>query len=313
MNVIFAGTPEFAASVLSRVLETHHVSAVLTQPDRPAGRGRRLAPSAVKQIATARDIPILQPVTLKRAEIRHTLREFDADAMIVVAYGLMLPETVLGMPRYGCINVHASLLPRWRGAAPIQHAILAGDARTGISIMQMDRGLDTGPVLAMEAVAIQPTDTAQTLLDRLSVLGGDLLLRTLRELEAGRAVAVPQPEDGACYAAKITKHEAVLDWNRPAAVLERCVRAYNPWPVAHSAAGAVVIRVWRAEAIAHHPDVAPGTVITIDRHGIDVATGGGVLRITELQLPGGTRLPVSSFVNASRGTITPGMRLSWPP
>ncbi|KAF0191646.1 MAG: methionyl-tRNA formyltransferase [Gammaproteobacteria bacterium] len=311
MKVIFAGTPEFAATVLKSLLSSsHHVCAVLTQPDRPAGRGRKLAPSPVKQLAAVGRIPVLQPDTLRSPQIQQTLRELTADIMVVVAYGLILPAAVLDIPRHGCINVHASLLPRWRGAAPIQHAILSGDAMAGVTIMQMDKGLDTGDVLVSAACPVLPDDTAQTLHDRLALVGGDVLLQAMTDIEHGCANAMPQPEDGVCYAPKIIKSDAMLDWTVAAADLERRVRAYNPWPVAYTRAGDVILRVWQAVAIECELAAPPGTVTGLTRDGIDVATGHGMLRIAELQLPGGKRMPVADFLNANRDRIRPGMRLA---
>ncbi len=311
MKVIFAGTPEFAATALKSLLSSsHHVCAVLTQPDRPAGRGRKLAPSPVKQLATVGRIPVLQPDTLRSPQIQQTLRDLNADIMVVVAYGLILPAAVLGMPRHGCINVHASLLPRWRGAAPIQHAILSGDAMTGVTIMQMDKGLDTGDVLVGAACPVLPDDTAQTLHDRLALLGGSVLLQALTDIENGRARAIPQPAAGVCHAPKIIKSDAMLDWTATAVHLERRVRAYNPWPVAYTRAGDLILRVWQAVAIECDLAAPPGTVTGLTREGIDIATGHGMLRIVELQLPGGKRMPAADFLNANRDRIRPGMRLA---
>lgn len=313
MKIIFAGTPEFAATILHRLLSSSHpVCAVLTQPDRPAGRGRQLAPSPVKQLATARGIRVLQPQTLRDEPVRQTLRALDADIMVVVAYGLILPAAVLAIPRHGCINVHASLLPRWRGAAPIQCAILAGDAITGVTIMQMDKGLDTGAMLASATCPILADDTAQSLHDRLAARGGELLLHALTDIEQGRAAAVPQPAEGVCYAAKIHKADALLDWEATAVALERRVRAYNPWPVACTGADDAIVRVWRAAVIDDDAAEAPGTVLRLTRDGVDVATGQGVLRLLEIQLPGGKRQPVASFINANRALLRPGVRLTAP-
>ena len=309
MRLIFAGTPPFAATILSALIpSTHEILVVLTRPDRPVGRGRKVMPSPVKQTALASGIDVHQPFSLRKPEIQQMLRSLNADLMVVVAYGLILPAAVLEIPRYGCVNVHASLLPRWRGAAPIHYALLAGDAATGVSIMQMDTGLDTGPVLASEPCPINSQDTAQTLHDRLATVGADVLLRTLEDIENGTATAVAQPPDGVTYAPKISKQQGLLDWTSSAAELERCVRAYNPWPVAYTLIDGIAIRIWKAAVVAGETVDAPGTVIDVTREGIDVAAGRDVLRILEIQLPGGRRLPVAEFINADRGLIVSGVR-----
>ncbi len=299
LKIIFAGTPEFAAVALNALLEEgrHEIRAVYTQPDRPAGRGRKLRASPVKEMALAHGLPLRQPSTLKEPEQQRSLRELGVDLMVVVAYGLLLPPPVLDAPRLGCINIHASLLPRWRGAAPIQRAILAGDRETGVSIMQMDEGLDTGPVLHQVVTPIRPGDTAGTLHDRLASLGAQALLDTLDRIMEGSARPVPQEEAAATYAPKIEKQEAVLDWNASAEELDRRVRAFNPWPVAQTTWKGKVLRIWQAEPLAEMPDAPAGTVVRAGKEGIDVATGNGMLRITRLQGAGGKPLDAAAFLN----------------
>lgn len=302
LRIVFAGTPEFAAVALRALLDSpHRVCAVYTQPDRPAGRGRRLQASPVKQLALAHAIPVQQPASLKTADTQQALRAYQADVMVVAAYGLLLPPEVLTLPRLGCLNIHASLLPRWRGAAPIQRAILAGDRETGVTIMQMNAGLDTGDIILSRTCPILPDDTAGTLHDRLAVLGAQALLEALEHLQRGGVTRTPQDERLACYAPKIEKAEAVLDWRQDAALLERKVRAFNPWPVAHTTlADGRVLRVWRARALPAQAHESPGTVIAANKDGVDVATGHGVLRLEKMQLPGGRVLEAGDFINACR-------------
>ncbi|MDH4275833.1 MAG: methionyl-tRNA formyltransferase [Gammaproteobacteria bacterium] len=300
LRIIFAGTPEFAAQALRALLGTPHiVVAVYTQPDRPAGRGQQLRASPVKALALQQGLPVLQPASLKSTEEQAALRAFAADLMVVAAYGLLLPPAVLAIPRLGCINIHASLLPRWRGAAPIQRAILAGDAETGITIMQMDAGLDTGAMLLKVACPITDDDTAASLHDKLAELGGAALLHALARLPELSLHAQAQDSALATYAAKLRKEEGRLDWSQSASQLHRAVRAYNPFPIAQTAWGDQVLRIWQAQVLASATTRAtPGTVIAATKEGIDIATGDGVLRILRLQWPGGKPLSAAEFVNA---------------
>lgn len=296
MKIIFAGTPHFAASALEILLaKNHNVVAVLTQPDRPAGRGMQLAPSPVKQLALQHNIPVLQPLTLKTAEIQQQLASYDADVMVVAAYGLILPQPVLQTPRLGCLNIHASLLPRWRGAAPIQRAILAGDEETGITIMQMDEGLDTGAMLLKRKCPIVAHDTAQMLHDKLAKLGAEAITEALDKLDRGDLTGVVQDAAQATYAAKLNKVEAQIDWSQNATHLERTVRAYNPVPVAHTALNGTTIKIWQASK-SDEGQGEPGVVLSIDKHGILVACGLGALCLEVLQRPNGKSLPASQFV-----------------
>ena len=304
MSIVFAGTPEFAAAALSALHAAgYEVPLVLTQPDRPAGRGLRQLASAVKGLALELGLPLRQPPTLKDPRVIGELEALRPEAMVVAAYGLILPPSVLAIPRRGCINIHATLLPRWRGAAPIQRAILAGDSQTGISIMQMDEGLDTGPVLLSDAVPIEPDDTAQSLHGRLAALGARLIVRALAESR----VAKPQDPALATYAGKIDKHEARIDWNEPAQVLSRKVRAFNPAPGAVTAHRGSALKVWHAMP-GEGASAAPGTVVSTHAAALSVACGEGtVLRVTELQRAGGRRLSTAAFLAGS--PIEPGERL----
>ncbi len=310
LRLVFAGTPDFAATHLAALLASRHrIVAVYTQPDRPAGRGKKLAASPVKQLALNHQLPVYQPATLRTPTVLAELAALAADVMVVVAYGLLLPQSVLATPRLGCINVHASLLPRWRGAAPIQRAIAAGDRETGICIMQMEAGLDTGPVLKRVVCPIAADDTSATLLDKLAALGGAALLQALDELDRGTATPEPQDDERATYAAKLTKAEAELDWRLGAYELDRRIRAFNPQPVAFTRLNGEPLRIWRALPDAVSSAATPGTLLAADRTGLRVACGEGTLRLTMVQLPGKSPLPVADLLNSRAGQLRPGVVL----
>ncbi|EHQ51266.1 methionyl-tRNA formyltransferase [Ectothiorhodospira sp. PHS-1] len=300
LRIIYAGTPDFAVPALEALIASpHDVVAVYTQPDRPAGRGRKLTPSPVKQVALAHGIPVEQPERLRPEPVQTRLREYRPDLMVVAAYGLILPQSVLDIPRLGCVNIHASLLPRWRGAAPIQRALAEGDESTGVTLIQMAAGLDTGDMLLKGACPITPADTARTLHDRLAAMGAALLLPCLDDLADGRLHPEPQDETLATYARKLDKAEALLEWSLPAAVLDRRIRAFNPWPVAQTLYQGQPLRLWMSRSLpAAGTGATPGTVVAEGPEGIDVATGEGILRITCLQLPGGKPLEAKAFLNA---------------
>ncbi|GAB2792475.1 methionyl-tRNA formyltransferase [Halomonas shantousis] len=316
LRVVFAGTPDFAAESLEALLSSHHdVVAVYTQPDRPAGRGRKLTPSPVKALAQAHGIAVHQPATLKDADAQRELAALEADVMVVVAYGLLLPQAVLDTPRLGCLNVHASLLPRWRGAAPIQRAIEAGDTESGVTIMQMDAGLDTGDMLLVRATPITADTTGGDLHDRLAGLGGEAIVEALDALASGVLTPTPQPEAGVTYAAKLSKAEAEIDFTRPAQELAARIRAFNPWPVAWTRLGADPLRLWFAEVDAYRPDeapAAPGTLLAHDNDALRIACGikgDEVLRVTRAQLPGGKPLTGRDLLNSRAERVRPGLRL----
>lgn len=307
MKIVFAGTPEFAVSSLRAAARHHEVVGVYTQPDRPAGRGRGLMPSPVKLEAIARGIPVFQPESLKTPEAQQQLRDLQPDLMVVVAYGLILPKAVLAIPTHGCWNVHASLLPRWRGAAPIQRAIQAGDAETGVCLMQMEAGLDTGPVLLRQHTSIQAGELGGSLHDRLAELGAQVLSDGLGLLRAGlKPIAQPQPAQGVTYAHKLDKAEARLDWSDDAQVLERTVRAFNPWPIAEAQLAGERVRIHGALALPDNQGKAPGTLLAVGREGIDIACGQGALRLRVLQREGGKAITAADYLNARRDLVAGG-------
>ncbi|HYR05160.1 MAG TPA: methionyl-tRNA formyltransferase [Gallionella sp.] len=297
MKIIFSGTPQFAASALAALLKEHQIVAVLTQPDRPAGRGMQLVASPVKQLALQHGLPVLQPATLKTEEAQRSIAALDADVMVVAAYGLILPKAVLQLPPHGCLNIHASLLPRWRGAAPIPRAIQAGDGETGITIMQMDEGLDTGDMLLRRVCQITPNDTAQTMHDKLAVLGADCILEALCLLQEGRLTPAKQDDAAATYAAKLLKSEAQIDWRQDARQIERTVRAFNPFPVCHASFDGVVLKIWQA-TLQEGVQGKPGKVLAVDKRGITVACGKDALRLEVLQRPGGKAQSAVQFLQA---------------
>ena len=301
LRIVFAGTPEFSVPALAALHSAGHtLQAVYTQPDRPAGRGRVVASGPVKQRALELGIPVEQPVTLKAVDAVARLASYGADLLVVVAYGLILPQAVLDVPRLGCLNIHGSLLPRWRGAAPIHRAILAGDARTGITIMKMDAGLDTGPMLLTRATDIGAHETSGELHDRLAQLGAQAVVDAIEDWTAGRIAPLAQPEQGVTYAAKIRKDEAAIDWSQSAASIARQVRAFNPWPVAETRWRGQQLRIWRAVPVAGSdaPAAAPGAVIETGANSIVVATGAGALQLETLQLPGRKPTAAADFLHA---------------
>ncbi len=299
LKVIFAGTPDFSVAPLLALIESHHeVIAVYTQPDRPAGRGRALKPGPVKAVAMQHDIPVYQPLNFKQEEDLHKLEELQADIMIVVAYGLILPQRVLDAPRLGCLNIHASLLPRWRGAAPIQRCIQAGDEKTGITIMQMEAGLDTGPMLHVEAIEIGPRETGGELHDRLAPIGAQALMTALDKLQANQLSPQQQDDALANYAHKLEKQQAKIDWQQPAVDIDRMVRAFNPWPVAFSELDGKPLRVWQTQLTDSKSQAQPGTIEAADANGLAVATADNLLLITQLQPAGKRMMATADFVNA---------------
>jgi methionyl-tRNA formyltransferase len=313
LRIAFAGTPPFAVAALSALAARGPVLGVLTQPDRPAGRGRVLTPSAVKQRALVLNLPVLQPLRLRgdaadAVAARQQLRDWQLDLLVVVAYGLILPPEVLSLPRLGCLNIHASLLPRWRGAAPIQRAVLAGDTQSGVTIMQMDEGLDTGAMLLRRALPITPQMVAGELHDALAPLGADLLLEALEGLQAGTLQATPQPAEGVTWADKLTREEARLDWQQPAQRLDRQIRAFNPWPAAHALYAGEPVKLLRSRLLPGEvpPGVAPGTVLGLQDGSLAVASGQGLLGIDELQRAGRRAVAARDFANAEGATAGAG-------
>lgn len=307
LRIIFAGTPDFAARHLDALLSSgHNIVGVFTQPDRPAGRGKKLMPGPVKVLAEEHGLPVFQPVSLRPEENQQLVAQLNADVMVVVAYGLILPKAVLAMPRLGCINVHGSLLPRWRGAAPIQRALWAGDADTGVTIMQMDVGLDTGDMLYKLSCPITTEDTSATLYDKLAELGPKGLIDTLQQLADNRAQPEVQDEASVTYAEKLSKEEARLDWSLSAAQLERCIRAFNPWPMSWLEIDGQPVKVWKASVIAGHVNAVPGTIIEATKQGIQVATVEGILNLESLQPAGKKAMSAQDLLNSRREWFTPG-------
>lgn len=311
LRIIFAGTPDFAARHLDALLSSQHqVVGVFTQPDRPAGRGKKLMPSPVKVLAEEKGIPVFQPATLRKAENQQLVADLNADIMVVVAYGLILPQPVLDMPRLGCVNVHGSLLPRWRGAAPIQRSLWAGDAETGVTIMQMDIGLDTGDMLYKLSCPIEAEDTSGTLYDKLAGLGPKGLLDTLEQLANSTAMPEVQDEALVTYAEKLSKEEARINWNLSAAQLERCIRAFNPWPMSWLEIDGQPLKVWRASVINTQANSAPGTIVAASKQGIQVATSDGILNLEELQPAGKKAMKAQDLLNSRREWFEPGTVLA---
>ncbi|MDG1582884.1 methionyl-tRNA formyltransferase [Pseudomonas sp. GOM6] len=308
MRIVFAGTPEFAAQHLQALLDAgRQVVAVYTQPDRPAGRGQKLMPSPVKQLALLHGLPVYQPQTLRDPAAQSELAALQPDLMVVVAYGLILPQVVLDTPRLGCINSHASLLPRWRGAAPIQRAIEAGDASSGVTVMQMEAGLDTGPMLLKVSTSISAEDTGGSLHDRLATLGSAAVVEAVAKLAAGELQGEVQDDSLATYAHKLNKDEARLDWSRPAVELERLIRAFNPWPICHSTLNGEALKIHAAQL--GEGSGQPGSILAADKSGLTVACGQGSLRLTRLQLPGGKPLSFTDLYNSRREQFAPGLVL----
>lgn len=314
LNIIFAGTPDFAAQHLQALLASQHrVIAVYTQPDKPAGRGKKLQPSVVKQLALAHNLPIFQPKSLRKEEAQQQLAQLNADVMVVVAYGLILPKAVLAMPRLGCLNVHGSLLPRWRGAAPIQRAIWAGDEQTGVTIMQMDEGLDTGDMLHKVSCEISKDETSSSLYQKLATLAPQALIEVLDHLEEGKYPPQAQQNEFSNYAEKLSKEEAKLDWSLPAVQLERCIRAFNPWPISwlqttDAQGNNQILKVYQATVLPHQNQTV-GTVLQANKQGIQIATADGVLNITQLQPAGKKPMAVQDFLNGRSDWFEVGKQL----
>ncbi len=319
LRIIFAGTPDFAASALAELIKSEHqIVAVYTQPDRPAGRGQKLRASPVKNLALEHNIPVLQPDNLKEAETQEILRSFNADVMVVAAYGLILPQIILDIPRLGCLNIHASLLPRWRGAAPIQRAIAAGDKESGITIMQMNAGLDTGDILQLSSCTITEKDSGGSLHDRLAEMGSIAILKTLKDLASNKIKPIVQDDSLATYAHKLDKKEALINWQHSALEIERLIRAFNPWPVAFTYFNDKTLRIWQAKVLPldidtesnlKQTDIKPGTVIACNKKGIDIHCGEGVLRLLKLQPSGSKAMDVAAFMNGHAKQLPPGSLL----
>jgi len=307
LKIIFAGTPDFAATHLQALISQHEVVAVYTQPDRPAGRGKKLNASPVKLLAEQNNLPIYQPQSLKDPEQQTILANLQADIMVVVAYGLILPQVVLDAPRLGCINVHGSILPRWRGAAPIQRAVEAGDKETGVTIMQMDAGLDTGAMLTITRCPIEPSETSGSLYDKLAALGAPALLSTLDKLKAGTAVAVAQDNGQSTYAKKIDKAEALIDWSQPAIIIDQRIRAFSPFPAAYTEIEGLRVKIWAAQTSTQQLGT-PGEIVAADDNGLLVGCGQGSLLLTEIQLAGKSRMPVSEILRSRVELFATGKR-----
>lgn len=311
LKIVFAGTPDFAARHLAALLSSEHeVIAVYTQPDRPAGRGKKITASPVKTLAIEHNIPVYQPENFKSDQDKQDLASLKADLMVVVAYGLLLPQTVLDTPKLGCINVHGSILPRWRGAAPIQRSIWAGDEQTGVTIMQMDIGLDTGDMLKIATLPIEPQDTSASMYDKLAELGPKALIDCLGEIANESASAEKQDDDQANYAEKLSKEEARIDWSDDAKHIERCVRAFNPWPISHFVAGDKSIKVWQSKVVQQDTNQAPGTIIQADKTGIYVSTGKDILVLEQLQVPGKKAMPIQDILNSRANWFEVGTQLT---
>ncbi|OCH12115.1 MULTISPECIES: methionyl-tRNA formyltransferase [unclassified Aliivibrio] len=311
LRIVFAGTPDFAARHLLALINSHHeVIGVYTQPDRPAGRGKKLTASPVKEVALEHNIPVFQPENFKSDEAKQELAELNADLMVVVAYGLLLPQTVLDTPKLGCINVHGSILPRWRGAAPIQRSIWAGDAETGVTIMQMDIGLDTGDMLSIATLPIETTDTSASMYNKLAELGPIALVDCLSTIANGTAVAQKQNDELANYAKKLSKEEAKIDWTMDADAIERCVRAFNPWPMSHFSVEDKAIKVWQSRVENYEGDALPGTIIQADKTGIYVATGTNAIVFEQLQVPGKKAMGVQDILNSRKEWFEVGNTLN---
>lgn len=311
LRIIFAGTPDFAARHLSALIDSHHeVIGVYTQPDRPAGRGKKLTASPVKELALEHNIPVFQPENFKTDEAKQELADQNADLMVVVAYGLLLPQAVLDTPKLGCINVHGSILPRWRGAAPIQRSIWAGDAETGVTIMQMDIGLDTGDMLSIATLPIETTDTSASMYNKLAELGPVALVDCLSTIANGTAVAEKQNDEQANYAKKLSKEEAKIDWTMDADAIERCIRAFNPWPMSHFSVEDKAIKVWQSHVETYTGNATPGTIIQADKTGIYVATGSNAIVFEQLQVPGKKAMGVQDILNSRKEWFEVGNTLN---
>ncbi|MCG7491306.1 methionyl-tRNA formyltransferase [Vibrio sp. Of14-4] len=311
LKIVFAGTPDFAARHLAALLSSEHeVIAVYTQPDRPAGRGKKITASPVKSLAIEHNIPVYQPENFKSDQDKQDLASLKADLMVVVAYGLLLPQAVLDTPKLGCINVHGSILPRWRGAAPIQRSIWAGDEQTGVTIMQMDIGLDTGDMLKIATLPIEPQDTSASMYDKLAELGPKALIDCLGEIANESASAEKQDDDQANYAEKLSKEEARIDWSDDAKHIERCVRAFNPWPISHFVAGDKSIKVWQSKVVQQDTNQAPGTIIQADKTGIYVATGKDILVLEQIQVPGKKAMSIQDILNSRANWFEVGTQLT---